>query len=112
MASEYYDQLNMALLSSHTVFNYAMYLSLLNYWFYPPPSRALLVLDEIHRLEEEVVKFTEVSISKRHYIQYIPDFEIPDYGFDIERWIGFLNELVDRIDSIIKAKIKRTILYH
>jgi Rad3-related DNA helicase len=27
--------------------------------------RNLLVLDEAHRLEEEIVKFTEISISKR-----------------------------------------------
>jgi ATP-dependent DNA helicase DinG len=79
----YYDQLNIALVSSHSIFNYAMFLSLLRYWIANPiPSRDLLVLDEAHRLEEEVVKFTGVFISKRHYKRYIPDFKIPDYGDD------------------------------
>jgi Rad3-related DNA helicase len=51
-------------------------------------------LDEAHRLEEEVVKFTGISISKRRWKRYIPDFEIVNYGYnDMEKWIEFLIEL-------------------
>ncbi len=46
------------------------------------PSRELLVLDEAHRLEEEIVKFAGISISKRRWKRYIPDFEMVDYGYD------------------------------
>jgi ATP-dependent DNA helicase DinG len=53
-----------------------------------------LILDEAHRLEEEVVKFTGISISKRRWKRYIPDFEIVNYDYnDIEKWIEFLIEL-------------------
>ena len=50
------------------------------------------------RLEEEIVKFTEISISKRRWKRYIPDFKIVNYGFDdIESWIRFLIELERRM---------------
>ena len=52
---EYFDQLNMALTSSHSIFNYSIFLGLL-----PNkktlPERELLVLDEGHLLETEIVK--------------------------------------------------------
>ena len=57
-----------------------------------------MILDEVHRLEEEIVRFTEISISKRRWKRYIPDFKIVNYGFnDIESWISFLIELEDRM---------------
>jgi hypothetical protein len=52
-----------------------------------------LILDEVHRLEEEIVRFTEISISKRRWKRYIPDFEMVNYGNDIEKWIEFLIDL-------------------
>jgi Rad3-related DNA helicase len=61
-------------------------------------SFPLLILDEVHRLEEEIVKFTEMSILKRRWKRYIPDFKILNYGFDdIESWIRFLIELERRM---------------
>jgi hypothetical protein len=58
-------------ISSHTVFlfPFATYDGI--------PSRDLLILDEVHRLEEEIVKFT-ISISKRRWKRYIPDLKIVD----------------------------------
>jgi Rad3-related DNA helicase len=57
-------------------------------------SRDLLILDDAHRLEEEVVKFTGISISKRRWRRYIPDLKIVDYGYDdIGNWIEFLIDL-------------------
>jgi ATP-dependent DNA helicase DinG len=35
-----------------------------------------------HRLEEEVVRFAGISISKRRLRRYIPDLKIVDYGYD------------------------------
>jgi ATP-dependent DNA helicase DinG len=62
------------------------------------PARNLLILDEAHRLEEEVVKFTGISISKRRWKRYISDLKIFDCGFDdIEKWIDFLTDLKEKM---------------
>jgi ATP-dependent DNA helicase DinG len=89
----YYDQLLIALMSTHSIFNYAMFLRLL-------PSdktilpRQLLVLDEGHLLEMEIMKLCEFSISKKDWKKYLDDFRIIDYGYhDIEKWIDFMIEL-------------------
>jgi ATP-dependent DNA helicase DinG len=89
----YFDQLNVSLASSHSIFNYSIFLSLL------PlrkslSERELLILDEGHLLETEIVKFRGLSISKRRWKRYIHDLSITDYGYnEIERWIDFLIEL-------------------
>ena len=49
-------------------------------------------MDEAHLLEKEIVGFTGISISKR-WKQYLPNFKIVDYGYEIEKWINFLIEL-------------------
>ena len=90
---EYFNQLNKALTSSHSIFNYSMFLALL-----PNkksiPERELLILDEGHLIETEIVKFRGLSISKRRWKRYIHDFKIIDYGYDeIGNWINFLVEL-------------------
>ena len=87
---EYFDQLNAALTSSHSIFNYSIFLGLL-----PNkkslPERELLVLDEGHLLETEIVKFRGLTISKKRWKRYIHDLKIIDYGYDdIENWIDFL----------------------
>ncbi|MFL6422429.1 MAG: helicase C-terminal domain-containing protein [Nitrososphaeraceae archaeon] len=90
---EYFDQLNISLASSHSIFNYSIFLSLL------PlrkslAERELLVLDEGHLLETEIVKFRGLSISKRRWKRYIHDLSIMDYGYDeVEPWIDFLVDL-------------------
>jgi ATP-dependent DNA helicase DinG len=98
---EYYDQFNIALISSHSILNYPIFLAL---QYNTPnkriflPTRDVLILDEAHRLEEEIVKFTGISISKRRWTRYIPDFEMVDYGYDdIEKWIDFLIDLWKRM---------------
>ncbi len=83
----YFDQLNIALASSHSIFNYSIFLALVshNKSFH---VRDLLVLDEGHLLETEIVKFRGLAISKRRWRKYIGNFEITDFGYDsIERWV-------------------------
>ncbi|MGB6593372.1 MAG: hypothetical protein WBE68_17870 [Candidatus Nitrosopolaris sp.] len=93
---EYFDQLNIALTSSHSTLNYPMLLSLLPTRKFR--SRDLLILDEAHLLETEIVGFTGISISKRRWKRYIPNFKIVDYGYDdIEKWIDFLIDLKTRM---------------
>ena len=94
---EYFNQLNMALTSSHSIFNYSIFLALL-----PNkkslPERELLVLDEGHLLETEIVKFRGLAISKRRWKRYIHDFKIIDYGYDdIRNWIDFLIEVESKL---------------
>ena len=93
---EYFDQLSTALTSSHSIFNYSNFLALL-----PNKkvlhSRELLILDEAHLLETEIVRFRGISISKRRWKQYIPNLKMVDYGYDIENWIDFLIDLETRM---------------
>ena len=62
---DYYHQLNIALTASHSTLNYPMFLSLLPTRKFR--SRDLLILDEAHLLETEIVGFTGISISKRRW---------------------------------------------
>jgi len=101
MPCEYFDQLNVALTSSHSIFNYSIFLALLPYKksFH---ERDLLVLDEGHLLETEIVKFRGLAISKRRWRKYIDPFEITDYGYDnIERWVEFLIDLEAKMLGLI-----------
>jgi ATP-dependent DNA helicase DinG len=94
---EYFDQLNIALTSSHSILNYPIFFALLpNKKVFP--SRELLILDEAHLLEIEIVKFRGLSISKRRWRKYIPSLKMVDYGYDdIERWIDFLVDLESKM---------------
>jgi ATP-dependent DNA helicase DinG len=98
---EYFNQLNIALSSSHSIFNYSNFLA-----FLPNPKilhpRELLVLDEGHLLETEIVKFRGLSLSKRRWKRYIQDLQMVDYGYDnLEQWIEFLIELEARMLILI-----------
>jgi ATP-dependent DNA helicase DinG len=98
---EYFDQLNVALTSSHSIFNYSNFLAFLpNIKTLHP--RELLVLDEGHLLESEIVKFRGLSVSKRRWKRYIQKLELIDYGYDdLEKWIEFLIELETNMLSLI-----------
>src|SRR4029453_4642138 len=100
-ACPYFDQLNIALCASHSIFNYSSFLALL-----PSKknllSRELLVLDEGHLLETELVKFRGLTISKRRWKRYVSDLKIVDFGFDdIKRWIDFLIELETKMLNLL-----------
>ncbi|MDQ4074443.1 MAG: ATP-dependent DNA helicase, partial [Thermoproteota archaeon] len=96
---EYFDQINMALMSSHSVLNYPIFLAFLPY-SKSLPERGLLVLDEGHLLETEIVKFRGLSISKRRWKRYVSNLDIVDYGYDdIERWIDFLVDIEAKLLS-------------
>jgi ATP-dependent DNA helicase DinG len=98
---EYFNQLNIALSSGHSIFNYSNFLAFLpNSKILHP--RELLVLDEGHLLETEIVKFRGLSLSKRRWKRYIQDLRIVDYGYDnLEQWIEFLIELETKMLTLI-----------
>jgi Rad3-related DNA helicase len=56
-------------------------------------SRELLVLDEAHTLEIEVVRFRGISISRRKWRKYIPDLRMDDHSYDVKGWLDFLDRL-------------------
>jgi ATP-dependent DNA helicase DinG len=94
---EYFDQLNIASASSHSILNYPIFLALLSNKKILP-SRELLILDEAHLLETEIVRFRGLAISKRRWKKYIPNLKMVDYGYDdIEKWIDFLIDLERRM---------------
>ena len=61
------------------------------------PSRELLILDESHMLETEIVKFREIAISRRKWRKYIPDLKIDNHDYDVEGWVDFLDKLRDML---------------
>jgi ATP-dependent DNA helicase DinG len=95
----YFNQLNIALTSSHSIFNYSNFLA-----FLPSdkilPSRKLLILDEAPLLETEIVTFRGISISKRRWKRYIRNLEMIDYGYNIEKWINFLIDLEKKMVNL------------
>jgi Rad3-related DNA helicase len=100
---QYYDQLNTALAASNSVLNYAMFLAIINKNL---PSRELLVLDEAHMLETEVVKFIGISISSKKWRKYILDLKIDNHGdkYDVIRWLEFIEDLKEKLIDV-KTKI-------
>jgi Rad3-related DNA helicase len=81
---QYFHQLNIALAAAHSVLNYAIFLGLANKKL---PSRELLIFDEAHLLETEVVRFREIAISRRKWRKYIPGLRIDDHGYDVKKWL-------------------------
>ena len=57
------------------------------------PSRELLILDEAHMLETEIVRFRGISISRKKWRKYIPDLRIDDHCYDVKGWLGILDDL-------------------
>jgi ATP-dependent DNA helicase DinG len=94
---QYFHQLNIAIAAAHSVLNYAIFLGLVNKKL---PSRELLILDETHMLETEIVKFREIAISRRKWRKYIPNLRIDNHGYDIDGWVHFLDKLRDMMLDI------------
>jgi Rad3-related DNA helicase len=107
----YFDQLFQALKASHSIFNYSIFLSLLSNKNMMQ-QRDLLVLDEAHLLETEIVKFRGLSISKKRWRRYIHDFKMIDHGYDMHGWLEFLINLERTIlvsigyESLVHSLVK------
>ena len=107
----YFDQLFQALRASHSIFNYSIFLSLLSNKNMTQ-QRELLVLDEAHLLETEIVKFRGLSISKKRWRRYIHDFKMIDHGYDMNGWLEFLIDLERTIliligyESLVHSLVK------
>ena len=109
---EYYHELNTALAASHSLFNYSNLLAFLSISARSDeqksklPRKNILVLDEGHLLETEVIKFRGLAISKRKYRKYIYDLKIKDLGYDhdnIGSWLEFLIRLANKIQDLFDS---------
>jgi Rad3-related DNA helicase len=97
----YYDQLNIATNASHSIFNYSMFLKLLPNEKNIAP-RDLLILDEGHLLETEVLNHTSFILSKNKWKRYIPSFSIINYGYcDSEIWVDFMIQLEAKMLALL-----------
>ena len=107
----YFDQLFQALKASHSIFNYSIFLSLLSNKNMMQ-QRDLLVLDEAHLLETEIIKFRGLSISKKRWRRYIHNFKMIDHGYDMHGWLEFLINLERTIlvsigyESLVHSLVK------
>ncbi len=107
----YFDQLFQALRASHSIFNYSIFLSLLSNKNMMQ-QKDLLVLDEAHLLETEIVKFRGLSISKKRWRRYIHDFKMIDHGYNMHGWLEFLIDLERTIlvligyESLVHSLVK------
>ncbi len=100
----YYDQLNKGRLASHTIFNYANFLIFIR--AKKIGARKLLVLDEGHQIENQLIEDVGISITKKTLQKYIPtdllEYTKFTYDDDIETtWLKLLETLHSRIDESI-----------
>ena len=75
------------------------------------PSRELLILDEAHLLETELVRFRGISISKKKWRKYIPDLKIENHGYDIRGWVDFLVRLKQTMSLFVNMLTEEPIRY-
>ena len=112
-ACPYYDQLNKGIISSHSIFNYANFLTFLRSNPDFLPRKDLLVLDEGHSIENQIIEQVGVSISKkilqRYLVTDILENLYYDYDDSIEKcWVAFLIKLCQELaEAIVACNLKR-----
>ncbi len=100
----YYDQLNKGRLASHTIFNYANFLIFIR--AKKIGARELLVLDEGHQIENQLIEDIGISITKKTLQKYIPTdlLEYTKFTYDDDiatTWLKLLESLHSQIDKSI-----------
>ncbi len=100
----YYDQLNKGRLASHTIFNYANFLIFIR--ANKIGARKLLVLDEGHQIENQLIEDVGISITKKTLQRYIPTdlLEYTKFTYDdniATTWLKLLESLYSQIDNSI-----------
>ena len=68
-------------------------------------QKELLILDEGHQIENQIIEQVGISISRRTLQKYIPtyllDNAILDYSSSMEQWLKFLQDLYQLIQDSI-----------
>ena len=109
---EYYDQLNKGMLACHTIFNYANFLIFVR--SKKIERRKLLVLDEGHQIENQVVEDIGISISKKALQKYIDPSLLEQTEFTYEddistTWLKLLDALYDKLEEAIPNMVSSDI---
>ena len=100
----YYDQLNKGRLASHTIFNYANFLIFIR--AKKIGTRRLLVLDEGHQIENQLIEDVGISITKKTLQKYIATdlLEYTKFTYDDDigtTWLKLLESLSSQLDKSI-----------
>ena len=100
----YYDQLNKGRLASHTIFNYANFLIFIR--AKKIGTRKLLVLDEGHQIENQLIEDVGISITKKTLQKYIATdlLEYTKFTYDDDigtTWLKLLESLSSQLDKSI-----------
>jgi Rad3-related DNA helicase len=95
---KYFDQLYQAYLASISVWNYPMFFAHLS----SPDmnSRELLVLDEGHLFEKEIVEYASIAISNKRWRRYIPSLDITNLDLvldDVRAWLPSLIKIESKL---------------
>lgn len=101
---EYYHQLNKGMLASHTIFNYANFLIFVK--SNRLHKRKLLVLDEGHQIENQIVEDIGITISKNALQRYADPSPLENSSFTYDDdiatgWLKLLNRICDDLGKSI-----------
>ena len=101
----YYDQLNKGRLASHTIFNYANFLIFIR--ANKIGARKLLVLDEGHQIESQLIEEVGISITKTTLQKFIATdlFEYTKFTYDDDietTWLKLLGSLYSQLDKSVE----------
>lgn len=106
----YYDQKYRAIVASHSVFNMAMFYTNAFYGL-GLPRRKLLVIDEAHECQSHLTEFQGMSITARFLGNFFEDYDdaqLPkDFGEDLAKWSGYLENLTEMLRAFIKEAEER-----
>ena len=102
----YYDQLNKGLVSSHSIFNYANLITFMQLKPKLLPERNLLILDEGHSIENQLVDQIGITLSIRILRKYILSNAISDLAYNYsdsieKKWLPFLCDTAHQLDNAI-----------
>ena len=106
----YFGQLRKGMLADHSILNYSNYIVFSH--MQRLPQRNVTIFDEAHDIEDQIIKFTELSFKiddvKKILYEVGEDpesVEIPD-SFDIMLHIPFMEKMHSFLDSLSNIKAK------
>jgi len=97
----YWDQKCKAMKHNHPIFNYSYFLYETTYAGDFGP-RNLMVCDEAHNMEDELMKFVQFSVSDRD-LEYVGS-KVPEGELNIQQWI----ETLALWDEVLHAELKNS----
>jgi ATP-dependent DNA helicase DinG len=113
-ACGYYDQKYRAIAGSHSVLNYAIFLTMALFG-QGIPFRNLMVFDEAHELEDHLTEFQGMTLTAKIMQKFFDgeDARLPrSHGEDISKWMSFLESLAfqmkDWLDSVEQNGLRNT----